>query len=113
VAGTGKGLASNEVYTLQMKLNYISHSPMDVIVSWLDAASNVIASVMASDTENIVTSFDAFMYRASNGASMGGMHTIARFSVTAIPEPSTYAALFGVAALGLVAYRRHRAAHAA
>jgi len=32
-----------------------------------------------------------------------------QFSITAIPEPSTFAALAGVAALGLVAYRRRRA----
>jgi len=31
-------------------------------------------------------------------------------SVTAVPEPSTYAALFGVASLGFVAWRRRRAA---
>lgn len=30
------------------------------------------------------------------------------FTVTAIPEPSTYAALFGLLALGLVAWRRRR-----
>jgi hypothetical protein len=29
-------------------------------------------------------------------------------SVTAVPEPSTYAAIFGALALGFVAYRRRR-----
>jgi hypothetical protein len=33
----------------------------------------------------------------------------AALSVSAIPEPSTYAALFGIGALGLAAYRRRRA----
>jgi len=34
------------------------------------------------------------------------LHTVA---ATAIPEPSTYAALLGLAVLGLAAYRRRRA----
>ena len=50
----------------------------------------------------------------NNGAGpiTSGQMTFDNFSVTpsAIPEPSTYAALAGVLALGLVAWRRRRAA---
>lgn len=35
--------------------------------------------------------------------------SISNIAVTVIPEPSTYAALFGLLALGLVAYRRRKA----
>ncbi|MCD8483748.1 MAG: PEP-CTERM sorting domain-containing protein [Verrucomicrobia bacterium] len=37
-------------------------------------------------------------------------NSIGDFSMTAIPEPSTYAALFGLLALGFVAWRRRRKA---
>ena len=36
--------------------------------------------------------------------------TVNSLTISAIPEPSTYAALFGLAALGLVAWRRRRSA---
>ena len=40
----------------------------------------------------------------------GGNQTIGLAAVSAIPEPSTYAALFGAAALGMAACRRRRTA---
>lgn len=41
-------------------------------------------------------------------AGIGIFQTYTNFTLQAIPEPSTYAALLGVAALGLVAWRRRR-----
>ncbi len=113
VSGTGKVLTSGAVYTLRMELNYASASLMNVTVSYLDSLSNVVASVTASDSSGIVGAFDSFMYRASAHASFGAAQNITGFSVTAIPEPSTYAALAGLAALGLVAYRRRQTRKAA
>jgi hypothetical protein len=55
-------------------------------------------------------------YYGFNGGTPGGTanfrYTFDRVSVstTAIPEPSTYAALSGIAVLGFVAYRRRRSA---
>jgi hypothetical protein len=48
----------------------------------------------------------------STGAVSLGQMTYDNLSVSAVPEPSTYAALAGLAALGVVFWRR-RAAHAA
>ncbi len=46
---------------------------------------------------------------ATSGADFFGFDNVT-LSVTAIPEPSTYAALLGAAALGLAAWRRRRIA---
>lgn len=62
--------------------------------------------------------FDAstFIYYGINGGTPSGTSNFrytfdsASVSTTAIPEPSTFAALSGIAVLGFVAYRRRRSA---
>lgn len=57
------------------------------------------------------TQFDAagFQYVAKRVTSSGGLDMqFADFTVTAIPEPSSFAALAGLAGLGFVALRRRR-----
>jgi hypothetical protein len=57
-----------------------------------------------------------FASNSSASGSFNGMGATVNWSTTntsAIPEPSTYAAIFGACALGLVAYRRHRLKQAA
>lgn len=108
VAASG-GLSSNTEYTLRMALSYVSATQMDITVSFRDSTDAVLASVMASDTSSITATFDSFLYRAGTHNNFGQTQTITDFSVAAIPEPSTYAAFAGLAALGLVAYRRRRA----
>jgi hypothetical protein len=103
------GLSSNAEYTLRMELSYVSASQMDITVSFRDSTNAVLAAVTASDTSNITTTFDSFLYRAGTHNNFGQTQTITHFAVSTIPEPSTYAALLGAAALGLVAYRRRRA----
>lgn len=49
--------------------------------------------------------FEVFANSTASAAISSGM-TADNFSITAVPEPSTYAALAGVAALGLAVWRR-------
>ena len=53
-------------------------------------------------------------YYGINGGTPGGTanfrYTFDSASVSSVPEPSTYAALSGIAVLGFVAYRRRRSA---
>lgn len=45
----------------------------------------------------------------ANGGSLSDSSTVANMVVSAVPEPAAYAGLVGVAALGVVAWRRRRA----
>jgi hypothetical protein len=56
--------------------------------------------------------FDSSFFRVHDplGVEIGFTVTNLTIGASAIPEPSTYAALFGLCALGLVMLRRRRAA---
>jgi len=76
-------------------------------------AVSLIASYAGSeilnvtDSSSIFDSFDAFAFSNFNGASSVDPITFSNISVTtAVPEPSTYAILAGMMALGLVMLRR-------
>jgi hypothetical protein len=47
---------------------------------------------------------------ASAPGATSGSNRVDNFTVTAIPEPSTYAAIMGVLTLGIVLYRRRQKA---
>jgi hypothetical protein len=110
VAATG-GLVSGGVYTLQLDILRVSATEALLTVAYLDSLGNVLTSAQATDAaaSDAQLTFDAFVYRAANVANKGGVHTISGFEVAVVPEPSTYAALLGALALGLVAYRRRAA----
>ncbi len=81
---------------------------------YLNGAVTPTASVgyTAADTTAIGSNGYLQFYSREN---FGGPYSASMdyITVTAIPEPSTYAAIFGACALGLVAYRRHRLKKAA
>jgi len=52
--------------------------------------------------------FDVFGYSNVTGAIAAGQMSLDGFSLAAIPEPSTYAALVGLGALGLALWRRRQ-----
>ncbi len=107
-SGDGKSMASGELYTLRVALDYTTVGLVTITAAIRDQAGTNIASVTATDSTSVVTAFDALMYRTGGDADAGGSHTITHWEVTAIPEPSTYAALLGLLALAVVVVRSRR-----
>ncbi|MCD8481502.1 MAG: PEP-CTERM sorting domain-containing protein [Verrucomicrobia bacterium] len=64
---------------------------------------NTSTSIATSDLSGQVTALGLYAWSPS-----GQTVRFDTFSVVAIPEPSTYAAIFGLLVLGVVAYRRRR-----
>lgn len=62
-----------------------------------------------TDSSSPVLDFNAISIRMGQGSNQFDAITLNSFSVTAVPEPSTYAAMLGLLAIGWVAMRRRRA----
>lgn len=80
---------------------------MVTLSSWLtpgDSGSNATAYQILSTTQI------GFFSSNANTLSISNLQSRASLNVSAIPEPTTFAALFGAAALGLAAFRRRRTA---
>ncbi|MCC5805209.1 MAG: PEP-CTERM sorting domain-containing protein [Opitutales bacterium] len=107
------GLLSDQVYTIEFSIARTGAGEATLTASYLDSALNLLAQVSAVDNSSPYFTYDAFLYRAANNPSKGGAHTITGFSVEVIPEPSTYAAIFGVIALAAVVFIRRRRTTAA
>lgn len=60
------------------------------------------------DTTSPVTTFDTFAIRWGSGSNQFATVNLESFSVSSVPEPSTYAALLGLGMLGFAAWRRRR-----
>jgi len=86
------------------------------LYSGTDTSASAIQFITGSLATNSVTqltdTFNAFAigyrYVGTSAASSITLNSVAVTSITAIPEPSTFAALAGVAGLGLAAGRRRR-----
>jgi len=102
------GLVSGTEYTLRFDIARVSDTTVNVTATYLDNVGGIIASVMATDTAAATPTYDGFVYRSSTNANFGGTQTLTNFSVSVIPEPSTYAAIFGLGVLGFVAMRRRK-----
>jgi hypothetical protein len=69
-------------------------------------------SVTATGTSDIATIGETFTagqtitLRMNSGAAAGSNFALESFTITAVPEPSSFAALLGLGALGFVATRR-------
>ncbi|MCD8483288.1 MAG: PEP-CTERM sorting domain-containing protein [Verrucomicrobia bacterium] len=70
---------------------------MTLTINGIAVATNVALTTAAVNA-------DAFRMYSINGSNV----EIDNISLTAIPEPSTYAAIFGALALGFIVLRRRR-----
>jgi hypothetical protein len=75
-----------------------------VIVESLDGGTTWLSDTSGSLANLTAVAFGSGNYVVMEGNASGQLLT----ATSAIPEPSTYAALVGVAALGFAAYRRRR-----
>ena len=87
----------------------------DTIPQFYDTAGNPVAApvLTAFGSNNRYLYLDLFDNTISSSSAPNALARIDNLSisvVTAIPEPSTYAAMAGVLALGLAAWRRRKAA---
>lgn len=74
------------------------------------------ASFLTTDSTSPTVNFDALALRFGSGSNQFANVNLTSFTVSqvsAVPEPSTYAALVGAASLGLVILRRRRRAQLA
>ncbi len=105
---TGEGMLfsfNQDVYLTGISVASFGNGSDSGTVSF-DGGST-IASITATGLTSLGNTF------VSNGTTLrfealAGSFTLESISISAVPEPSTYASLAGVAMLGFAAYRRHR-----
>lgn len=100
-AGAG-GSTVGISYSLDGGLNFISLGTELVNTLQIEGGQEVSTSVL-SDTTNDIT-FRVGFDNIDTGVNFDNL----QISGTVVPEPSTYAAIFGAIALGFVAYRRRK-----
>lgn len=108
---------ANDVFTLQYTTDSVTVGTA-AGANWVTAVSLVYFNYPPSpalrhlyNLNTSLTGVTAFRLVAFGGLVAGqAIDEIEVYSTSAIPEPSTYAAFAGLAALGLVAWRRRKAA---
>lgn len=100
--GTTTVVAGNTTHAAQLRVERTSATQMTITGSW---AGTTITPVTHTVGANSATSIDELWFGIQN---RGTTFVIDDLVITAIPEPSTYAALFGLVALALVARMRRR-----
>jgi hypothetical protein len=98
-------------YQAVLTMDYTSATTMTNSFDIFDLStgdSEVGGYAITGTTTNLVTSFDGLTLGGGNGGVGSDPITFTNVDVSIIPEPSAYAAIFGVAALGFAAYRRRR-----
>lgn len=110
--GTNAAWALNTSYTMEMSFYLAAADALHInAVLSGGAFGSGIAALEAVDSTPTATSFDYLLFRSATGNLWDVIFTeLSVIQIAAIPEPSTYAAIFGIGALGLALWRRRRAA---
>jgi hypothetical protein len=111
--GTGGVYSANTTLTLKVTVTHTAANTYDLSLGLFDASGT---SQFGSSNSFSYTAADApsggyYMGVRNRVPNLSGTTTLVNndFVVSAIPEPSTYAALAGLGAFGLAAFRRRRA----
>lgn len=83
-------------------------SGVDISVAYTGGAFGTNYAFSRSDTTDAVFQFDMLAFHVNSNVATA--FTLDNVAVSVIPEPSTYAALAGLLALGFVAWRRRQTA---
>ena len=108
---TGTGyLAGGGSYDFQLQL-LLADGSLTITTTFTDrATSDVILSYTVTDSTPSTTTFDSIVVRLGSGSGQYDTLGLDYLTASAVPEPSTYAAIAGVLVLGLAVARRRRAA---
>lgn len=108
-------LLNNSVYAMSLTITLTAVDTVQLGFSIFDTANQVSTSFSGTSSllteDRAYTSFDTIAFSASDSGATGtgiDSATISNITLTAIPEPSSYAALLGLTSLGVVACRRSR-----
>ncbi|MDP1579072.1 MAG: PEP-CTERM sorting domain-containing protein [Candidatus Didemnitutus sp.] len=115
--GTPAPVAASTFYTLTLSLARIDGGYTFSSLLNGGATSEYARTVTDTTSGSIgLASFNSFAFYINGGSNAMSAIDLSAMNIsvaaTVIPEPSTYAALVGLCALGLVAYRRRFAARA-
>jgi hypothetical protein len=91
-----------------MSFNLVSASQLDITESLSGGAfGSGLSSTTVSDLSPTATTFDYLLFRSATASAIDvKFQNLTVSQTSAVPEPSTYAALAGVAVLGLAFWRR-------
>ncbi len=120
---TGQVLIFGDVYTLSLSANYNTDTWSAILTNNTLGTSSAIVTNGSTDGNGFTLSGYAdqsssmtmamFGYSATTSTPFNGrlsFDDLTSVGTSAVPEPSTYAAIAAVAALGLAVYRRRRSA---
>lgn len=108
-------ILNDSVYAMSLTITLTAVDTVQLGFSIFDTANQVSTSFSGTSSlltgTRAYTSFDTIAFSASDSGATGtgiDSATISNITLTAIPEPSSYAALLGLTSLGVVACRRSR-----
>lgn len=106
-SNTGVTWSSGATYQVNLQVDF---AQMKQTLSILDSGGASLWSSAPTTISNIGTNDYAVYLGTYSSAGSSAYYDNVSYTTTAVPEPSTYAALAGVIALGFVGWRRRRSA---
>ena len=105
--GTEQVFFAEDLYHIEMLFHRVSETALDMHFAVRDDDGTTLLLTTLTDNDNPFFAFDTFYVSAGHRNNTGGDGEMLYFTkFTVIPEPSTYALLFGLAGIALVVLRR-------